>query len=351
MITHLQIDFLEPGQLPWYEAGTEDLHIWYLGDVTPTTDGTWEHRTSRHHERVMLNTAIDIGVVGLADKIRPKLAELPQDVPGSILFVVQHAYNLDTLLHQGMEIVSNTSTIDPTLVVPGASIETITVTTNNSSTSAPVITNAYPLPTLEEATADEPPPRQGLWVLAGLAFIENAEWGTRLGEGDDALTIMIQACEAFLEPVTNELHDAITAAAMRYHDPANPRHLFPTGERMTNEAIAEAIERRRLKKAKAEAVLERARQLLLSCLSPYERYEFEVFGEFHVLGKDGFHYVIEERFGHNVFRVEDGERTWKYCLVYENWSIPRYDLMLGQKLLLENDPDTFFETANAWKLP
>lgn len=342
MITHLLIDYLEAGQLPFYDVGEEAHLVRYLGDVTPTTAGTWEQALARPGCRLMVNTTIDISLAQLEERLRPKLAELG-DRAGSVMFIVQHTYNLSASMQAGMTVVSNASTTPTPLVVPGATVESITVTSNSSAAATDVftITNAYPV--------DSEVP-QGTWVLAGLAFVEGAEWGTPLQEGEDVVSIILEACHAFLEPHEPELHDAVAAAALRYHDPGNPRHQHPQGEPMTNEAIAEALFRRRQKREKAERVLEKAKKLLMSCLTPLQLREFKDHGEFHVLGKDGFHYLIEERFGHNVFRVEEGERTWKFCLVTKEWSIPRFDLMLAQKLLLENDPEAFLEKANSWRL-
>ena len=352
MITHLQIEFLEAGQLGVFDKPA-GLPVWHLGDVTPTTAGTW--RQSEIGNRIMVSTTMDIALAELGDRLRTKLAELP-DMDGSVLFCIQAAYNLDRIAAEQMTLVDTSAstsgdfTIDTSTANPAG--QTITVSSNASAaTGSVVISSAYPLDPMN-------PPRGpmrvadpvGTWVLGGMVFVPDHEMGTRLTADDDAVTIIEQGCRAFMESHEPGLHDAIAAGAMRYHDPANPRHEFPMGEPMSDAVIAESIARRHGQREKARNVTAKARKLLMVCLTPYQRFEFLEYGEFHVAGLDGYTYVIRERFGHNVFRIEDGDQTWEYCLVTENWGVPKFDLMLAQKLLLEREPAAFFEKANAWRL-
>lgn len=107
-----------------------------------------------------------------------------------------------------------------------------------------------------------------------------------------------------------------------------------------------------------------ARELLVKCLTPAQRADFEKNQAFDVevtaggsfrarhtradpLGQRGLEwgagrYRIAKGSAFNVTHVESGTR---YCVVAAE-SVPVYDQMLAQKLLLENEPAKFFETAN-----
>lgn len=361
MITHLHIEFLNQGALAMFEK-PEGQMVWYLGDVTPTTEGTWEAR--QLGSRMYLNTTIDIALSELGGRLRTKLAELAElsgpGETGSLVFCLQAAYNLDRVVEEmvllgppitAITIDTSANASTDTRTDDTSNTGSITFSNTGSSGESTVISAAYPLdpmnPPRGQMRVQEP---VGTWVLGGVAFIPGTEMGTELKEGDDAVTIIEQGCRAFMQAHEPGMHDAITAGAMRFHDPANPRHEFPMGSPMTEEAIAQAMVHRQAQKAKAQQVVAKARKLLMVCLTPYQRYEFLEYGEFHVAGLDGFTYVIREQFGHNVFRIEDGDQTWIYCLVTADWGVPKFDLMLAQKLLLEREPEAFFEKANAWRL-
>ena len=86
----------------------------------------------------------------------------------------------------------------------------------------------------------------------------------------------------------------------------------------------------------------RARDLLLRMLTAKQRKEFELYGYFSVEtpGRGSF-WILPWR---SLNVVEPGTGDC-YCGVPEG-RLPVYDLMLAQKLLLENDPQHFFSVAN-----
>lgn len=167
---------------------------------------------------------------------------------------------------------------------------------------------------------DDPTPETPNWVLAGLAFVPGVAWGTPL-HGADPVSAIVEACQE----VPAELREGMS------------------------EALRDAVQLRLTRREDEREARERAERLLLECLTPYQRHEWRQYGEFHVTGADGYTYVIRPGQGHNVFRVEDGVRTVEYCLVTRDFT-PVADLMLAQKLLLEKDPEAFFEAANSWRL-
>ena len=86
----------------------------------------------------------------------------------------------------------------------------------------------------------------------------------------------------------------------------------------------------------------RARQLLRRMLSPAQREDFELHGYFAVqVARRGTFWILPSAF-FNVLHAETGNC---YCAVPKA-QVPLSDLMLAQKLLLENDPGSFFAVAN-----
>ena len=86
----------------------------------------------------------------------------------------------------------------------------------------------------------------------------------------------------------------------------------------------------------------RARALLVRTLTPAQREEFRLHGWFavRVRGRGTFWILPSTYF--NVLHMETGHC---YCAVPRT-EVPLSDLMLTQKLLLENDPEAFFAVAN-----
>jgi len=85
-----------------------------------------------------------------------------------------------------------------------------------------------------------------------------------------------------------------------------------------------------------------ARQLLRRMLSPTQRETFELYGYFAVeVARRGTFWILPSPF-FNVLHAETGNC---YCAIPIT-PVPLSDLMLAQKLLLENDPGSFFAVAN-----
>ena len=90
----------------------------------------------------------------------------------------------------------------------------------------------------------------------------------------------------------------------------------------------------------------RSLRLLLSCLDEEQRQEVRERKRFKMFGQDGKKYLVTYRQHGNVWLLDENEKpVMNYCIVAED--VPIYDQMLSQKLLLEHDPSSFFETANA----
>jgi len=86
----------------------------------------------------------------------------------------------------------------------------------------------------------------------------------------------------------------------------------------------------------------RARKLLLRTLTPAQREEFETRGYFSVqVAKRGRFWILPS----TVFNVLHAATGTSYCAGPRS-DLPLSDLMLAQKLMLENDPDAFFAVAN-----
>ena len=86
----------------------------------------------------------------------------------------------------------------------------------------------------------------------------------------------------------------------------------------------------------------RARELLLRMLTPTQREEFRRHGYFVVqVARRGKFWILPS----TIFNVLHTETGACYCAAPRG-EIPLSDLMLAQKLLLENDPEAFFRVAN-----
>ena len=87
---------------------------------------------------------------------------------------------------------------------------------------------------------------------------------------------------------------------------------------------------------------QRAKQLLLRMLTESQRDELNMHGYFSVQVPGRGLFCIFPRTVFNVLEVRTGDR---FCCVPEV-EVPLWDLMLAQKLLIENDPKLFFSIAN-----
>lgn len=94
--------------------------------------------------------------------------------------------------------------------------------------------------------------------------------------------------------------------------------------------------------ARSRASEAKARRLLCRMLSPSQLHELETHGCFTVEAPGRGRFCILPRTTFNVFHMQTGNL---YCCNTEAF-VPLSDLMLAQKLLLENDPDRFFSVAN-----
>lgn len=92
----------------------------------------------------------------------------------------------------------------------------------------------------------------------------------------------------------------------------------------------------------------KAKALLLMCLSPEQTAEFKEHSYFtiqiehQVRGFPTGAFRVKKGSAFNVEHVESGET---FCVVSQE-KVPVYDQMLTQKLLLEQEPERFFKTAN-----
>jgi hypothetical protein len=111
--------------------------------------------------------------------------------------------------------------------------------------------------------------------------------------------------------------------------------------------VEEAQRERSMEEGLREAE-NKARSLLVMCLTPAQREEFDREQSFtltvdhKVSGFPTGAFRIRKGSAFNVEHVESGET---FCVVAQE-KVPVYDQMLTQKLLLEQEPERFFKTAN-----
>ena len=86
----------------------------------------------------------------------------------------------------------------------------------------------------------------------------------------------------------------------------------------------------------------KARHLLLRVLSAQQRADLQSCGYFMVTVPKGGTFCVLPRYVFNVLELRTGDC---YCCI-PDVQVPLSDLMLAQKLLLENDPEKFFAVAN-----
>jgi hypothetical protein len=103
-------------------------------------------------------------------------------------------------------------------------------------------------------------------------------------------------------------------------------------------------ERREGAEAKKRAI-EQAERLLRECLTPSQLEEFERQASFKV-DVDGKIYRVKKGWSGNVEELDtEGKRVANYCIQPRD-SLPVYDNMLAQKLLLECNEPEFLRIAN-----
>lgn len=125
------------------------------------------------------------------------------------------------------------------------------------------------------------------------------------------------------------------------HPPGDERHAGALhgglgDQATTNSWIGDAAT------ARSRASEARARRLLTRLLSAQQLRDLEKHGCFTVKVQGRGTFCILPRSTFNVIHLQTGNL---YCCTTEAF-VPLSDLMLAQKLLLENDPDRFFAAAN-----
>lgn len=96
----------------------------------------------------------------------------------------------------------------------------------------------------------------------------------------------------------------------------------------------------------------RSKKLLLRHLDPRQRIQLRRKGHFDVQGSRGNIYRISKSFPFNVRLAGDAGRSRVFfCMEAEDWSVPKWDVMLGQKLLIESDEGEFLKIANLQYIP
>ena len=156
-----------------------------------------------------------------------------------------------------------------------------------------------------------------------------------------ALSIRGEASRFFMEAVA----EAARQESDRILDRANEaRYRTPVvwqGSRFELEYLGS--HEREVQEEESDA---RARALLLSCLSPFQRHRFNTDEWFIVIAKSGRRYRIERGYNFNIVVLDEMDRAMGRLCAGPDESVPVYDSMLSQKLWLENDEEGFLRIAN-----
>ena len=96
----------------------------------------------------------------------------------------------------------------------------------------------------------------------------------------------------------------------------------------------------------------RARRLLVSSLDPQQKRQFKRKGWFEVTSNRGNVFRISDRFPFNVrlAGIAKASRIF-FCMEAEDSGIPPEDVMLAEKLMLENDEARFLGIAALAYIP
>lgn len=93
----------------------------------------------------------------------------------------------------------------------------------------------------------------------------------------------------------------------------------------------------------------RAEELLLRNLTEKQRADYLQDGRFYITTKKKHKYVITKARDHNVIRLNKrGKPINCLCLSIYVVKVPLGDVLLAQKLMLEDDEDGFLKKANHW---
>lgn len=291
MITHLQLEFLRLGSLPIYQVENNydfgrRLRYYHLDE----DQKQWSIRETCQG-RLMISIEVDTMVEILEPQLRQWLKMIEDEPDGTLFFPIRSCGSL---------------------------------------------------------------PDTGTLIIAGCAFVPDHICGEyeapreRVHHGDLALdgadpVQLIMEVTSSIEPF---MHDHVGCTTLELMVDLNERH--PIVANAIWGAAMARIEREREEDRK-KGVEKRSRALLHEFLDDEQRAELAERRQFQIQGADGHTYLIRKGHGHNVFRIEGGERTIEYCLVCKGW-VPVYDLMLTQMLLLQTDPERFIETANSREL-
>lgn len=99
----------------------------------------------------------------------------------------------------------------------------------------------------------------------------------------------------------------------------------------------------RRQRAKAET---RAKALLHRFLTREQRLELRKTRGFTMRGKDGRAYYVTLGSASNIYVEHEGVK-YRLCVVPKDWSLPTYDVLLAQKIMLETEPEAFLRLAKA----
>jgi hypothetical protein len=167
----------------------------------------------------------------------------------------------------------------------------------------------------------------GQYLLAGLGYLPTTLEGAFELNDEDPADLILMMCRQQAHPVVREA----LARQQRVRDEFRGR------QRAELEVL-------RLEQAEFDA---RALKLLLTFLSPDQQAELRASRHFHVRAKNGALFRIDAKPHQNIFMIENGKEVTQYCVVSKS-SIPVYDLMLAQKLMLESNFEEFTRLANSW---
>jgi hypothetical protein len=110
----------------------------------------------------------------------------------------------------------------------------------------------------------------------------------------------------------------------------------------------EALPTRKERKRSAK----RAKKLLLHHLDADQRKQLRRRGHFDVTGSRGTVFRISSSFPFNVRLAGFAKRSRVYfCTEAEDHAVPKWDVMLGQKLMIEADEGEFLKVANLEYIP
>ncbi len=102
----------------------------------------------------------------------------------------------------------------------------------------------------------------------------------------------------------------------------------------------------RASQAILEAAKEKAEKLLQSALDDKQKEELKVKGHFHCKSNKGVIYRIKRGTHGNVKKLDPTGTKEVESLCIQPDNVPAQDAMLAQKLMIENDEDSFRRIAN-----